>query len=88
MFFYTFVEGALMILAVVFVWTQMIVPAWRDIPAFPFFRKVFRRKKAAEDRMRELEATRNAMSVEKNAKQLEEELKGPKRGRKRLKTVE
>jgi hypothetical protein len=80
MFVWVIVEPILMILAAIFIITQVAVPAWKNTPTFPLIRQVLKRRRVAEEKMRVLKATKEVQKLEKSAAVLEAELhEKPKR---------
>lgn len=89
MFFWALAEPILMILAALCIFTQIMVPAWRGTPTFPLVRKAFRHRREMEEKVHDLRAAKEGKVLEKQAKELEQELqedqprrprRGPKKG--------
>jgi hypothetical protein len=75
MFIWYYVELVLMILLPLFVITQLMIPAFKNKPIMPFFRKPFKEKREVEEEIRELEATKDVNKLKKTAKKLKQEVK-------------
>lgn len=57
-------------LVVWFVFSQMLNPAFKNTPSFPFFRRIFRRKAAVTEEIRGLHAKGELTELEKKAEAL------------------
>jgi len=75
MFIWYLAEPILMILAAIFIITQIAVPAWKNTPTFPIIRRIFKHKRMVEEKVRELKAAKEVKVLEKTAEQLESELR-------------
>jgi hypothetical protein len=64
-----------MVLLPLIVLTQLLLPGMNNKPIFPFFRKVFMKKKAVEEKIRILEVEREVKDLDKKAKKLENVIK-------------
>jgi hypothetical protein len=72
-------EPALMLLAVLFVLSQIAWPAYKDTPTFPLIRRIFKHKRMVEEKVRELKTAKEVKKLEKTAEALEAELREPKK---------
>jgi hypothetical protein len=79
MFFWRILEPCLVFLSVLFVFTQIIFPAFMDRPLFPLFRKSNKELNKAIEESKELNVLQDVkevkQTVSKKKKQLEKESK-------------
>jgi hypothetical protein len=61
-------------LVIWFIGSQMILPALRNTPSFPIFRRSGQRKEEVSEKLRELQAKGELLNLEQQAQSLEAEL--------------
>ncbi len=84
MFLWPVIEGGVAILVGWFVMSQMVLPALRDTPSFPLFRKSVKSKEGAREKIRNLQELKEAKQLTKQAEALEKELQEHKPRKRRL----
>jgi hypothetical protein len=74
MFLSAVLEPCLEILSVLFVVTQIIIPAFRDRPLFPVFRRNSRKLRNMSDELREIRVIKDVKEMESEVRRKREEL--------------
>jgi hypothetical protein len=74
MFLWPIVEGCLTVVIAWFVISQMIIPAIRNTPAFPLFRKTVQLKGGVQEQIRELHEIKEAKDLIQEADLLKRDL--------------
>lgn len=77
MFIWPYFELILTILLPLIAITQIIIPAIKGTPIFPFFRRVFMEKRKVEDKIGVLKVAKEVKTLNKTADKLERELNLP-----------
>jgi len=70
MFIWYYCEFILMVLLPLIVITQLLIPAFMGTPIFPFFRKVFMKKRKVEEEIRILKVEKEIVDLNKLKQEL------------------
>jgi uncharacterized protein (DUF3084 family) len=79
MFLWVIIEPCIAVLAVIFVITQLILPAIMDRPIFPVFRWNNRKLKHAEGELRNIRVEKDVNKLESEVRNQRKQLKAEKR---------